>query len=467
MYSFPEIARLLDARVELPDDSLKMTGVSIDTRTLEKGSLFVALPGAQADGHAFLEPAFAKGASGALIEKKFFLASKDRLIRMKNLIPVEDPARALAVVAGAHRLKFHLRAIGITGSVGKTTTKEFLNYMLTRKYAALSTKGNFNNHLGLPLTLLGLGAHHRFCIAELGANHLGEIRQLSGILKPDSAILTRVCPAHLEGFGSLAAVYQAKTELFESLKRGSPVVIPDDDQQLFAKAHRLSLKVVTVGFSEYADYRIDVIEAKDGMVSFLLNNRRRFSFRSHATFLVRNAAMAAAMAEHCGVSLEDIPEVWDDLRLPSGRFEEVALRDGVRGIFDGYNANPESFEKAVDSFCRMPFRGKRVMVFSDMLELGAEARGYHESLGRYLAGSPLHYVAAYGAMSRYAIEAIRKANGSMPADHFEKSEEVARALFDKLEPGDGVLFKASRGMKVESVLKFFEERPGIEKQQVS
>jgi UDP-N-acetylmuramoyl-tripeptide--D-alanyl-D-alanine ligase len=465
VFSFPEAARALGIRLELAEGSLRIAGVSIDSRSLGQGELFVALPGARADGHAFLGDVFGRGAAGAVISKKYFHLAKDKLARLRNLLPVDDPAEALGTLAAAYRARFHLRAIGITGSVGKTTTKEFLAYLLGRKYAVLATRGNLNNHLGLPLTLFGLRSAHRFCVAELGANHLGEIRYLASILRPDAAILTKICPAHLEGFGSLEAVVQAKTELLEPLRKGSPAVIPDDDAALLAKAHRLSLKVVTVGFSEHADYQISVIEPAGDCISFVLNERKRFVFRSRASFLARNAAYAVAMAEQCGVSMEDLPEVWDGLSLPSGRFEEIALEGGVRIIFDGYNANPASFEHAVDSFCAMPLAGRRMMVFSDMLELGAAAPKYHEALGRHLAASSLHYVAAYGPMARHTIDAIGRSNSTLVAEYFESAQEAALALEARLEEGDGVLLKASRGMKVESVLEFLKSHPKTEPRQ--
>jgi UDP-N-acetylmuramoyl-tripeptide--D-alanyl-D-alanine ligase len=443
---------MLGVRVELPDEALRVSGVSIDTRVLEDGDLFVALPGNRVDGHVFLDEAFKKGAAGAIVDRKHFFSERENMARFRNILTVEDPVRALQMLANWHRMKFQLRAIGITGSVGKTTTKEFLNYVLSRKYSVLATQGNLNNHLGLPLTLFRLRSGHRFCVAEMGANHLGEIRQLANILKPDAALITKICPAHLEGFGSLQAIYQAKTEIYEPLRKGSTVVIPDDDETLFAKAHRMDLKVVTVGFSEGADYQINVIDQKEGQVRFVLNERKQFSFRSRASFLARNAAYAVAMAEQFGISMEDLPESWDDLHLPQGRFEEIPMSNGIRVIFDGYNANPASFENAVDSFCMMPLEGRRMMVFSDMLELGADSAKYHDALGRHLASSSLHFVVAYGPMAKLSIEAIRKTNSSLPAEHFENARDAAMALQEKLEPGDGVLLKASRGMKVEEVL---------------
>lgn len=440
--------------------SAAATGASVDSRSLRAGDLFVALRGLRADGHDFLKEAFQRGASGAVLSEDYFrdhrnLFSPGGLYR--NLLPVPGPARGFADLARWYRLRYDLHTIGITGSVGKTSTKEFLSYLLRCEAPVLANEGNLNNHLGLPLTLFRLKPSHRYCVAELGANHGGEIRFLADLLRPSAAIITQVSPAHLEGFGDLEGVYHAKCELLEALPRGSKAVLPSEDRILVSRAKALGLEVITVGEAADADCRISEVEVLKSSVRFRIRGKRRFRFPGWAAFLARNAAMAVAMAESLGISLEGMPEFWGDLRLPEGRFQACELSSGVRVIYDGYNANPFSFEKALEAFHALPLAAKRILIFSDMLELGPDEGRYHEALGLKIAQFPLDYVAAYGPRSRKAIEAARSVNPRLQAEHFESPSEIVQALRPLLRAEDAILLKASRGMKIEQVLRLLEE----------
>ena len=469
MFSYREAARLLNVEIFLPHLSHQPTGVSMDSRSLKSGDLFVALPGQRADGHDYLERAFFKGASGALVRKKYLESHLDFEKRARgklfNLLPVEDPAAAMSALANWHRQRFNVKAIGITGSVGKTTTKEFLHFLLRQENSVLANQGNFNNHLGLPLTLLRLQPEDRYCVAELGASHRGEIRHLANLLKPEAAILTQISPAHLEGFGTLEDVYEGKLELFDALPEGAPAVIPDDDLHLIRKAKRRNLKWVRVGSSQDADYRISDLYVESGRVFFTLQGSRRFSFRSLAPFLARNAAMAIAMAHLMGVPFERMPEAWEGLELPGGRFQQRILKNGVRLIDDGYNASPASFEKALEAFEDLEGMGRKILVFSDMLELGPEEIKYHESLGRKIGLLHFDCVLAYGRCSFSAIEVLRRDYDHPCAYHFEVASHVADYLHGFLMRDDLVLLKASRGMHIEQVGKALDS-VALEKQEI-
>ena len=456
MLSFPEAAVLLETELQFAKPSCALSGASIDTRTLEKGNLFIALRGLKEDGHAHLAEAFSKGASGALIEKTFFDQNKEKLAGYLNLLPVQDTLAAFTALAKAYRLRFQIPVAGITGSVGKTSTKEFLRFILSQSRNVLATRGNLNNHLGLPLTLLGLKESHQACVAELGANHKGEIRELAAILKPDHAIITCVAPVHLSGFGSLEGIYETKLELFESLRPGSTAVIPDDDAVLFARAGRMGLQVVRVGQSPLADYRVSGVEVRGAFVHFKVNGRE-YAFPGIAKFLARNAAMALALAEAMGVRAADIPPVWENFQLPSGRFQSRLLESGVTVIDDGYNASPASFKAALEVFSGLPAEGRRVLVFADMLELGDDEIHYHEELGEKIAGTGLDLVLAYGPLAARAIQKIQAENPSLEAFHFDGPRETADFLRSRLRKGDALLLKASRGMKIEEVTRLLGE----------
>ena len=453
MFSYLEASRLLRVSLEFQDLTRKIRSLSIDTRTLSPGDLFVAFKGEHSDGHEFLATAFEKGASGALIDlvqkDAAFLNLQGAKVPVHNLILVRDPQAAMTTLASEYRKSLPAKVIGITGSVGKTTTKEFLSYLLRKKYVTLATAGNLNNHLGVPIMLSRLEPSHQYCVMEMGASHPGEIRYLSELAAPSGGILTPIGPAHLEGFGSLENIYNTKLELVDLLKKGDPLVVPASDELLLEKIKRRGHKAVTVGFSGQAEYKITDVRAEGGEVSFLINGTHRFSFPGQAPFLALNAGLAIAMARSLGFSWEEIPQKWDDVGFASGRFRETILSNGVRVIDDSYNANPVSFENALIAFRSLPCAGKKILVFADMRELGADEERFHRELGEKILVSGVDLALAYGRLARSSINAVQN---RIDARYFEDSTGVLEALRKIVGPGDAVLFKGSRSMHVEKVL---------------
>ncbi len=452
---FPEAADFLRSLVIQPSQTpSKIAGASIDTRTLQPGNLFVALPGTKEDGHRFLPAAFEKGASGALVEKKFYEKNKNSFLpAYKNLIPVENTAEAFLKLSAYYKKQFNLRAtLGVVGSVGKTSTKEFLYYLLRQKASTLATQGNLNNHLGLPLTLFRLENIHQYCLCELGTNRLGDIRQLAEVLRPDHGLLTRIAAEHLEGFGTLENIYRGEMELFEELNPGSYAVIPDDDPILLQKLKRMNLKLILVGKGLQADYHLTQVRVENQKVFFKVNGEA-FCFPGVAGFLSRNAAMAIAMAEICGLSLNQMPKEWDDFKLPGGRFEEQEILSGIYAIYDGYNASPASFEAALQTFEEMKIEGRKFLVFSDMLELGSEEKKFHETLGSQIASVQLDGAVGYGPRTQWTVKAIQNLRPNFDVQWRDNAQEAAAYLQPLLQKGDRVLMKGSRSMKVEEVLQ--------------
>lgn len=457
VFSYPDAAKVLKTTLQNPAHA-QLDGAAIDTRKILPGNIFIAIKGEKQDGHDFLEQAFDQGATGAIVNAAWLKENPSLLKspKIKNILAVDDTPRALVELARGYRQTFDIKAFGITGSIGKTSTKEFLAYLLSQKFSVLSTAGNFNNHLGLPLTLMRLKPEHQICVAELGANHVGEIKFLTGILKPDASILTCVAAVHLEGFGSLENIYKAKGEILEALKPGSFAVVPDEDPLVPFQAEKLKLQPLLVGQSFRAHYKISEVEARDGRVYFTLNKKHRFSFPGSAGFLSQNAAMAIALAESAaGFKMGDMPKDWD-IRLPSGRFEEQKVGP-FTFIFDGYNANPAAFDAALDCFASMKTPGAKWLAFSDMGELGPEEKMFHEKLGRKIASLGLNSV-SYGKRSVWASEAIAAGGKSPVSKHFETAEQAAEFLEANLRPKDAVLLKASRSMKVERILEFFKKK---------
>jgi len=459
VFSYHEASVRLSFSLEIPDVEREPTGISIDTRTLQPGDLFVALKGPREDGHVYLQDAFLKGASGAVVAKEVWQTLDRDSARSQgfhNLLIVSDTTRALQALAGWWRQQFSIPFVGVTGSVGKTSTKECLTYLLREVCGTScvhSSRGNFNNHLGVPISLLGLEASHRIAINELGANHQGEIAALCSVVQPTAGILTMVAPVHLEGFGSLEGIYQAKTELLRALPSGAPAVIPDDDARLESLAAALPVRVVRVGTSSRAQYRLSGIREEEGWIHFRIQDHFSFSFPGIAPFLARNAGMAVAMAVELGYSLEKLPKRWEGLRLPEGRFSLRTVIPGITAIYDGYNASPESFDKALEAFSSYAGTRRKILVFADMLELGSKAEFFHRELGKKIAAQGISAALAYGDGTAYSIKEIRKLAPAVEARHFASAEDLAGYLAAFASSGDCLLFKGSRGMHTEKVLE--------------
>ena len=453
MFSYLDASRLLHVSPEFQDLPLKIRSLSIDTRTLQPGDLFVAFKGEHSDGHEFLTAAFEKGASGAIValdrKDAAFLSLRNSKVPVRNLIPVRDPQAAMTTLAAEYRKTLPVKVIGVTGSVGKTTTKEFLAFLLRQKYSTLATSGNLNNHLGVPIMLSRLEPSHQYCVMEMGASHPGEIGYLANLAAPSGGILTPIGPAHLEGFGSLENIYNTKLELADHLKPGDPLVVLSDDARLLEKIKQKGLKAITVGISGRPEYRISDVRSERGEVSFLVNGAQPFSFPGQAPFLALNAGLAIAMARSLGLSWDEIPQKWNDVGFASGRFRETILPNGIRVIDDSYNANPVSFENALIAFRSLPGAGKKILVFADMRELGLEEERFHRELGEKIAASGVDLALAYGNLTRASMSAI---GNRIDARHFEDSVGTLQALLQSVRPGDVVLFKGSRSMHVEKVL---------------
>jgi len=459
VFPFPDASKHLHSPIYLATPSRKVTGASIDSRTLRSGDLFVALPGRSVDGHDFLREAFRAGASGAVISKNYFDSQRDQLLahagRYCNLIPVDQPFEALTALARWHRNHFNFPVIAITGSVGKTTTKDFLYFLLRQNKSGIATRVNQNNHLGIPLTLLNLNDSHEFCVCEVGVSQPDEMKPLASLVKPTAGLLTRVSAAHLEGFGSLGKIYETKLDLFRSLKPESIAVVPGDDLTLLGKLKKFPLKIISVGYSKHCDYRISKVLMKGGRVFFCVNGvtgARTFSFPGNAVFFALNAGLAIAMAEGLGEKMENMPVSWDQVGLPPGRFQTRSTLPGITVIDDTYNASPISFTEALAAFDAMRVSGRRVLAFADMLELGDKALECHQSLGQEIGKHQLDCVVGYGELSKESLRFVTRTNPDTLTQHFSNDAEVSYFLQKYLKDGDALLLKGSRSMEVEKVL---------------
>lgn len=462
MFSFLDIQSAFKTQIINLDLSIFGTGASIDSRSLQPGELFFALKTEKNDGHLYLDQVFEKGASGAVIEKSFYEQHAEKFqassSTFRNLIVMENPQEFLPKLAIWRRNLAPISVCGITGSVGKTTTKDFLSYFLGLQGSVLATKGNLNNELGLPINLLSLKSSHQSAVLEMGANKKGDIEYLGRIARPDVVIVTSIAPVHLTSFGKLGDIYRAKSEIFSSAKKGGAAVLPSHEYYLIRQAKKQGLRVVTVGEDSFSQYPISEIRQIGISVEFKLKGRI-FCVPNATSYWVKNAALAVAAACEMGVAFESIPETWD-VHFSKSRIQSHAFADEITVLDDSYNASPLSFSRAVQFFNRFEAKGRKILIISDMLELGSEERFYHERLGMEISKCHFDHIAGYGPRTQYVFDWIRQAKKDQKqcTHYFQDIDSLKQFILDARLPRDTYFLKASRGMALERVLDVF--RPG-------
>jgi len=437
---------------QLVGEDRAFTSVSTDTRTSKPGALFVALAGPNFDGHDFVAAAADRQAAAALVAKALPVPIPQ--------VVVADPLAALSAFAREWRRQFSIPVIGVTGSNGKTTTKEIIGAILSRLGSCLVTRGNLNNHIGVPLTLLEMNASHRYAVIEMGANHLGEIAQLAGIAEPTIGIVTNAGAAHLEGFGSLDGVASGKGELFEALPPSGVAVINADDKYASQwRDNRGADKVFTFGFEQPADFMAHNVKASGDHSGF----RTEFDLvtplgTQHATLglgglhNLRNALGAAAAAAAAGTTLDDLLAGLAQVRAVSGRLELKPALNGAFLVDDSYNANPSSLKAGLDAF--ESFGGARWLVLGDMMELGESADALHAEVGRYARQAGISRLFAIGRHSHFAVEAF-----GAGARWFADMDALIAEARSALAPGIAILIKGSRSNRLERVTNALAAQP--------
>ena len=435
---------------------LVLQSVSIDSRTLEPGAMFVAIRGPRFDGHDFLAEAHAKGALLALVERE--VAAPPGL----PLARVADTKRALLDLARHVRRAAKVPVVAVTGSVGKTTTKDMTAELLGTRGPVLKSEGNLNNQYGLPLTLLRLTGEHTAAVLELGMSAAGEIRTLAATAEPDVAVITRIAPVHLEFLASLDAIAEAKAEILEGLGPGGTAVLNGDDEQIRRIGERFPGRVVWFG----RDRRFDVSAERWRGTAFGMRFDMRIAGRTLDIALplagphfALNFLAAAAAAHVLGVTPEAIAEAASKLRPARHRGELRRLGEGVILLDDCYNSSPVALEAALVALGLVPGL-RRIAVVGDMLELGASGPRLHREAGRALAGR-VDVLAGIGPLAREVVEGAREAGLAGSAlVHFEDATSAAAAVASLVTPGDAVLVKASRGLRLEQVVDALVARFG-------
>jgi UDP-N-acetylmuramoyl-tripeptide--D-alanyl-D-alanine ligase len=439
-------------------ESMEITGVSIDSRNIRQGELFIAIKGDRFDGHDFVPAAIKKGAWGALVDRTMLESKYNSLGGLKNILPVEDTLFALQEMSHIHRKKYSFPVVGITGSNGKTTTKEMLAGILMRTGPVLKTEGNLNNHIGVPLTLLKLEPRHRAAVVEMGMSAPGEIDLLARLVSPDVGIITNAGPAHLEFLGSVNGVAEAKAELLGNLRPGGTAVLNADDRHIETFRQKWGGRTLTFGIENKADVSAsDIRQDKDftDCTLAVCGAEVKVRLRAVGRHNVYNALAAAAGAIAVGMSRDAVKYGLDDF-APTSMRSELKLVQGRTVLADCYNANPGSMKAALDTLITLRTGSKSVAVLGDMLELGDAGDEAHKEIGRAAARLGVDVLIAVGTLSKRMLEGAHEAG--MPKNRLFAAgshAEAADLLRKHSKNGDAVLIKGSRGMKMEKILEEF------------
>lgn len=429
---------------------LIVKGVSTDTRTLEVGDLFIALVGPNHNAHQHLHKALEKGACAVVVSEPVDCPLP--------LIKVDDTKLALGRLGQAVKEKVAPKTVGITGSSGKTTVKEMVASILSVKGKVLATQGNFNNDIGVPLTLLRLNESHEYAVVEMGANHLGEIAYTTKLCRPDVVTIVNAAASHLEGFGSLFGVARAKSEIFKGLADSGTAVLNCDSQFYeFWKGKTSHLNSLTFSpESDSGDYKAeDIAMGMDGCAEFELvcpKGKAAIRLSIPGTHNVGNALLAAALSMQVGASLEDVQLGLFNMKEVTGRLNVKQLTQQVRILDDTYNANVASVNAAIDLLAT--YSGIKVLVLGDMAELGDQARYYHEQVGEYALSKGINFTYTTGVLSQCASEVFNESG-----QHYPTHEALVDALSEQLahEQQDiTILVKGSRSSKMENVVQGLE-----------
>lgn len=440
-YSLMDITSLLGS-VDTLSDQRSLRGISIDSRNIEEGMLFWALKGDRFDGHDFVRTALDKGACAAVVENHFTLPGYQKLIH------VEDPLKSMQNLATQYRQSLQIPVIAITGTNGKTTTKEMLVSILSTEKITAMSKGNFNNHIGLPLSLLSWPEDAEIGVLEMGMNHLGEIRELCQIARPTHGVITNIGKGHLEFLKDEAGVARAKGELLEYLNGKGMAFLNGEDEWLIAMQDQIADSTL-YGFSENCHIQGSNLESGSHSISFSVQDES-IRIPVIGEYNACNAMAAISVARHFNIS-------WDHIRQGLEQFEPVRQRmqilqfGHVQILNDAYNANPSSMKKALMTLSEMNTKGRKIAVLGDMAELGDISQDEHIKIGRLVYTLHLDGFQAYGPFMKSACDEAKHL-GLSNTNHFDSHQKLVRNLLDNLMEEDVILVKGSRSSKMETVI---------------
>jgi UDP-N-acetylmuramoyl-tripeptide--D-alanyl-D-alanine ligase len=451
-----KIGEFISAAEDFPREGTAQ-GYSIDSRTIRAGELFFAVKGERFDGHDFVSAALDNGAAAAVVRQDQW----HRYSWTTKLLVVDDTLIALQTLATAVRKIWGKPLVGVTGSAGKTTTKEAIAHVLGARFRVLKSEGNFNNHFGLPLMLLKLEPEHEVAVIEMGMSHAGEIRALAKIAQPEIGVVTNVAPVHLEFFDSLAGIARAKYELIESLSASGTAVLNADDEYVSQFGRDFKGRVVMYGTRVTADVRAENIQSRgaEGSTFDVVTpgGREPASLPLVGEHNILNALAGVAVGLTLGLKLSEAVAALATLAPPDKRGQVVKLGN-ITVINDCYNSNPKALDAMIDALAAMP-AGRRIVVAGEMLELGPMGEEMHRAAGQHVAAKKIDVLVGVRGLAQAMIESAQQAGAR--AEFVATPEEAGEWLARETHDGDVVLLKASRGVKLEKALEAWKARRGI------
>ena len=452
--SAAQIAEVIQGALVAGDPATSCHGVSTDSRVPVEGSLFVALKGPSFDGARFCRDAVARGSRIVLVSRESWAQGLVSDVGQAAVVTAADPLLALGALSAWHRSRFGVPVVAVTGSNGKTSTKQMVVAVLGGAPGVLCNQGNFNNQIGMPRALLELRPQHAFVVMEMGMSAPGEIAYLARIARPDVGVITNVQPVHLEGLKSIHAVAQAKGELIENLTENGVAVLNADDPHVLMQAPRTRARRVTFGRGPTADVRVVSVRQGEKPLEVelsLFGQSLTFSLDRPGAHLAQNAAAAAAVGSVLGVAPGALAERLSRTEFPRMRMEPLRVGDGHL-LIDCYNANPGSMHAALQTLTELAAAGKRFAVLGEMRELGDASEDLHWQTGRAAAAAGVSELCCLGPQARALARGARE-NGLSRILETDSIAEATRWVTERVSPGSWVLIKGSRAMKMERIAK--------------
>lgn len=425
--------------------------VSTDSNHIGEKCLFVPIIGERVDAHQFIDGAIDNGAVAVLTSEHDDMDSDIPYIR------VDNTTMALQNLGRVYGEKMHIPKIGITGSVGKTTTKEMIACALSAGMKVFKTSGNNNSQIGVPLTLLKIAKEDEIAVIEMGMSMPGEMIRLSKLLTLDCAVVTNIGVSHIEQLKTQDGICEEKFHIADALTKGGVVFLNGDDPVIMKHRHELAFDTVLFGLDADNDYRASDIKVCDGGINFNITVKDGSTYPARLNVLgvhnVRNALVSVAVAERYNIPVKDALAALEQYNGVSMR-QEITVKDGITFIDDSYNASPDSMKAGIDVLCSVDAQGKKIAVLADMLELGVKAREYHKEVGSHISKSAVDELVLFGELAE-AIGEGAALNAGIKITSFDSREAINSYLEKNLQPGDAVLFKGSRGMKLNECADYF------------
>ncbi|OGX09051.1 MAG: hypothetical protein A2Z88_08005 [Omnitrophica WOR_2 bacterium GWA2_47_8] len=449
-FNLNEIIDEIGAKVLQGNADIRIRGVSINSRTIRKGELYIAIVGKRLDGHDFIGDCIKKGAAAVIVSKKG---------GFKKDIPVlyvKDTTKSLGFLARFYRRKFKIPLIAITGSSGKTTTKEMAAHVLSSRYNVLKNIATENNQFGVPLTLFRLNPRHEMVVLELGTNCFGDIKWLAQIAEPTEAIFTNIGASHLEFLRSPAGVLKEKSDLVKYMSPTGKVILNYDDPYLRGLKVGKRQKIISYGVHARSRYKAEVLPSSGPVNLRFQIHKQIFELKTPVQHNIYNALAAISAARLFKVDVADIQRRLKSFRFPKGRFM-INQRRGSWIIDDTYNANPVSFRSAIETLAQIRNKGKKILICADMLELGEKTERLHREVGVLAGQLNINLVLGVGKLAKFICEDAKRNNTDVSAFHFDTVNKLHQRLPGFFKPGDAILVKGSRGMHMEQTVEFLNK----------